>query len=67
MSDTEFRLEVGKDYISGGGEKHRCERIDEEDSTALCIGDKTGRGWYGLDGQLLGSEGDDEMTLRPIA
>ena len=66
MSDTEFRLEVGKDYISGGGEKHRCERIDEEDSTALCIGDETGIGWYWLDGQLLYREGDDEMTLRPI-
>lgn len=73
MTDTEFRLEVGKEYIDGRGERHLCEEYDSGQDVFRCNGEETGAGWYFATGQTYVGRNAQEsesfaphMTPRPI-
>lgn len=67
MPETEFRLEVGKDYVDGEGFVYRIGSHDpSDDSFSGRRPEGIHEAWFCADGRRFGDDGDPTQTLRPI-
>lgn len=69
----DFKLEVGRTYVDGDGERHTCTEYDAGVGCFLCTGEETGEGVYFPTGEIyVGPNAESSraaypaMVLRPI-